>query len=76
MTLLIVLALVAAAVIAFAIVKKRKVEVLEQAPIEVIEPVAPAKKELTLKPKKEAIEKKAEVKEKKPKSKKSTKKEK
>lgn len=76
MTLLIVLALVAAAVIAFAIVKKRNVEVLKQTQIEVLEPVASIKKELTLKPKKEAVEKKAEVKEKKPKSKKTTKKEK
>lgn len=70
MTLLIVLALVAAAVIAFAITKKKKVEVVEQAPI------VPVKKELTLTAKKQPIEKKAEVKEKKPKSKKTTKKEK
>lgn len=76
MTLLIVLALVAAAVIAFAVFKKKKVEIIEQAPIEVIEPVAPAKKELTLKAKKQPVEKKTEVKEKKPKSKKTTKKEK
>lgn len=58
MTLLIVLSLVAAAVIAFAIVKKRSSTIVEKAEIVEAEIVAPVKKELTLKPKKQSAQKK------------------